>query len=44
MKRASMGWEWNQELDFGCIMFGRPVRHPAGDDKYRVQEKGLGYG
>lgn len=22
MKRASMGWEWNQELDFGCTMFG----------------------
>lgn len=20
MKRASMGWEWNEELDFGCTM------------------------
>ena len=42
MKRASA--EWNQELDFGCTMFGIPVRHPAEDDKSRDQETDLGYG
>lgn len=34
-----MGWEWNQELNFDCTMFGMPVRYPAGEDKLRVQEK-----
>ena len=40
---TSMGWKWNQELDFVCTMFGMLVRHQAGDDESRVQERGLGH-